>query len=148
MKTIIRCFPYSMSLSKTDFTCTVKSGAVGSAVCLPDEFGHLCLCAWSWWSFEQQPVLMLVAFRGQDRNYWTEGGWQSELALGANRCCNHKEIHNLWIKYEVWGRTNRGWSWLWLIVFGHSWWFVMRKSAMIGKLLSWRANYLKFWWYL
>lgn len=45
-------------------------------------------------------AVMSGALRGQNRNYWTEGGWQSELALGANRCCNHKEIHNLWIKYE------------------------------------------------
>lgn len=45
-------------------------------------------------------VVMSGALRGQNRNYWTEGGWQRELALGANRCCNHKEIHNLWIKYE------------------------------------------------
>lgn len=39
-------------------------------------------------------AVMSGALRGQDRNYWTEGGWRRELALGANRCCNHKEIHN------------------------------------------------------
>lgn len=49
-------------------------------------------------------AVMSGALRGQDRNYWTEGGWQRELALGANRCCNHKEIHNLWIKYEERGQ--------------------------------------------
>lgn len=49
-------------------------------------------------------AVMSGALRGQDRNYWTEGGWRKELALGANRCCNHKEIHNLWIKYEAWGQ--------------------------------------------
>lgn len=49
-------------------------------------------------------AVMSGALRGQDRNYWTEGGWQRKLALGANRCCNHKEIHNLWIKYEELGQ--------------------------------------------
>ena len=51
-------------------------------------------------------AVMSGALRGQDRNYWTEGGWQRALALGANRCCNHKEIHNLWIKYEERGQQD------------------------------------------
>lgn len=83
-------------------------------------------------------AVMSGALRGQDRNYWTEGGWQRELALGANRCCNHKEIHNLWIKYEERGQQ----EWRMVVIFlcflanhnGTLWVW----APPIGQLLSWQ----------
>lgn len=70
-------------------------------VCEPDVVAGTCLVSLCLVpvKFEQHPV-MSAALGGQDGNIWTEGGWQRELALWPNRCCNHKEIHNLWIKYE------------------------------------------------
>lgn len=74
-------------------------------------------------------TVMSGALRGQDRNYWTEGGWQRELALGANRCCNHKEIHNLWIKYEERGQKEWRTILTLSLLLSQSRWFVASLSA-------------------
>lgn len=86
-------------------------------------------------------AVMSGALRGQDRNYWTEGGWQRELALGANRCCNHKEIHNHWIKYEVWVHKIGGWVWLCLCWWAYNSSLLQVKAPLIGQLLLWRETF-------
>lgn len=83
-------------------------------------------------------AVMSGALRGQDRNYWTEGGWQRELALGANRCCNHKEIHNPWIKYEERGQQEWRMVMTFSLLLGQSPGLLRVWAPLIGQWLLWR----------
>lgn len=87
-------------------------------------------------------AVMSGALRGQDRNYWTEGGWQRDLALGANRCCNHKEIHNLWIKYEE--REQQEWRMVmtFSLLVGQSRWFVACLSTTDWSVVVTRTRWI------
>lgn len=71
--------------------------------------------------------------KGHGRNYWTRVEWQRELAQGSSRCCNHKEIHKSWIKYEALRHGKHRPGKTWIIAVLQAFWMQQEHRLIVAR---------------